>query len=173
MMDHKVYSTHLDSLIPFRDKMVHVCVAHSSSLCFTFDFQSLGRDYGGACVQCCHKDCLVAFHPYCAFTSDRSMATRIDSGGYVHYEICCKKHDPRSKQETVEDRKLDEVIKSSDMWAEGDECCKSEKKSLGGFGLNLSSPYPLRDSPSNALVDTALKDPLQRKIPAPKRRRYR
>ena len=173
MMDHNVYFNILDILNPFRNKMLYVCVAHSSYFFSPSVSQLLGRDYGGACVQCCHKDCLIAFHPYCAFTSDRSMATRIDSEGYVHYEICCKKHDPRGKEDIGEDRVRDKNTKSSDRWTEGDDCYKSEKKSLGWLDLNLSSPHPLRDSPSNALVDTASKDPLHKRIPAPERRRYR
>lgn len=50
-------------------------------------------------MQCCHSDCLAAFHPYCAYSSGVHMAVRVDSDDRAHYELFCKKHDPTRRQE--------------------------------------------------------------------------
>ena len=49
-------------------------------------------------MQCCHHDCLAAFHPYCAHSSGVFMAVNVDSLNQAHYEIFCRKHDPNRRR---------------------------------------------------------------------------
>ena len=132
----------------------------------------LGRDYGGACVQCCHEDCLVAFHPYCAFTSDHSMVTRIDSQDFAHYEIYCRKHDPSSQRVSGDGGDERGATTSDDVVLKGGESKGLIVTNPNRYALNLSSPCTLRhDSPLNGLEDTAVKDHGRRGSILPQRRR--
>lgn len=63
----------------------------------------LCKGKGGACVQCAHKDCVVACHPYCSYCCHRQMVIRYeekecefgtcrDESVDMLYEMYCNKH---------------------------------------------------------------------------------
>ena len=137
---------------------------HSLTMLFSFYFKLCirtsfaGGNYGGACVQCCHKECLTAFHPYCAFTSKYTMVAPVDSGGYATYQIYCRKHDPSAAVGVMRNSREQCTRKNKIQIAN----VESGGGKLGCRPPTFSSPSIRSDSPSCWLVDTAIKGPRSR-----------
>ena len=106
--------------------------------------------FGGACVQCSYRDCLTAFHPYCAFTSAYTMGARVDSCDCAHYEIFCRKHQPVTHK--WREGRPDRSDKLTSVRAEDEGLTNATSDAP----IDLSSPARFA-SPSDYLVDTALK----------------
>jgi hypothetical protein len=84
--DHSMLPTDLSCLD--RDRDLLLCVV-------------CGKE-GGSNIQCSYESCLVSYHPYCGFMSDKLMVIRCVEGEEedyrYHYEVYCDQHRMRVPQ---------------------------------------------------------------------------
>jgi hypothetical protein len=100
----------------------------------------LCQKIGGASVQCCVKDCLYAYHPYCAYTARQQMVVRVDSATEaVTYELYCSKHKQAAEStsaapgEVASSRiPVRRVIRESTAPTQSQLCRKHATKSASG-----------------------------------------